>query len=117
MATETIFVTVIDGTTELTFKDNAGNSGKEITTDCKCGDKIKWKVRTEGLVITGVPMKDGTPSIWAEGKKPGKKSKNWVGTICETAAGKTASYSVQYTISGGKPLEQDPKIKVTEGGG
>ncbi len=114
MAKETIFVSIIEGTTELTFKDSAGKSGKEITTVCKCGDQVRWLASSKGLDITGIPMKDGTPSIWAEGKRPSKAKQGWVGTICETAAGKTAAYSVQYTINEGRILEQDPQIQVDD---
>jgi hypothetical protein len=111
MSTVNIFV-FIEGT-GITFANcKKGPKDKELTTDVKCGDKVKWKIRSEGLIITGIPMKDGAPNIWSPGKEPAKKSINWVGTICETAAGKTAAYSVEFTINGGAVQEQDPGIKV-----
>jgi hypothetical protein len=112
MSTETIFVSVIDGTTELTFEDNSGNSGKEITTGADRGDNVKWKVRTSGLVITGIPMKTSSgDTIWSDAPSS-KNSGEWDGAISKTAPDGTVGYSVQYTINGGTQLEQDPEIKI-----
>jgi uncharacterized protein (DUF2147 family) len=112
MATETIFVSVIPGTAELTFEDNSGNSGKEITTGADRGDKVKWKTRTSGLVITGIPMKNPSgDTIWGDAPSA-KNSGEWEGSISETAPDGTVGYSVQYTINGGAQLEQDPDIRI-----
>ena len=111
MATETIFVNVISGTTEVSFTDNQGNSGKHITTNVSRGDKVKWKVRTEGLVITGIPMK-GTNSIWSEAPNS-KGNGEWEGTISSSAPLGTEAYGLNYTINGNS-YSQDPDLKVQD---
>lgn len=111
--TKIIFVSILDGTNQLVFTNKSGNCGKDITTDVKPGDKVKWKICSTGLVITGIPMKtpDGE-KIWSKAPALTKNNKNWQGTVLQSCGPCTEGYSVQYTINGGKPLEQDPDIKV-----
>jgi len=110
MATVNIFV-FIEGS-GITFANSAsGPKDKELTTDVKCKDVVTWKSKSKGLVLTDIIMKPGSSSIWSPGKEPGT---HLTGTICETAAGKTAAYSVQYTINGGVVQEQDPSINVNQ---
>lgn len=110
MATVNIFVFIEEK--GITFANSeSGPKDKELTTDVKCKDVVTWKAMSEGLALTDIIMKPESSSIWSPGKEPGK---NLTGTICETAAGKKAAYSVQFTINEGAPQEQDPDIQVED---
>ena len=113
MATSNIFVFLDDQGTGITFANSAsGPKDKELTTAAKKNGKVKWKVKSSEVEITGITMKD--TDIWST---PPTNTNGWEGTISDTAPLGDAAYGVNFKINGGSDQYQDPKINVKDGGG
>jgi hypothetical protein len=98
---------------KLMFEDNQGNSGFDITTLVRCGQKVIWKVaKGQKIIITKIYNKEGSQNIF-EGSGPVDQHDGTCdGTVLSDASG-SERYNVDYTIDG-KEYSDDPELKVKE---
>jgi hypothetical protein len=112
MATETIFLSLVAGTTELHLADNQGHSGNNITTDVNPGDDVQWKtVGNSGISSINSIYKKSSQSVFSSGPSA-QTATFWKGTVSESATGQEV-YGIKYTVNGVE-YDCDPIIKVKQ---
>ena len=112
MATVTIYLSVKE-TGHLYLRDSEGHSGEDnITTYVSAGDTVIWTLDENSGIskITGINSKQGSKNLFSEG--PNRISDTeWKGTIASDASGEE-SYNIEYNLSDGSPMKDDPKLIV-----
>ena len=112
MATETIFISLVSGTTELHLTDNEGHSGDgNLTTDVSPGDTVIWKISAGANIssISSIYKKVSSQDIFSTDPSE-QNSGFWKGTVSDSATGKE-TYGIKYMIDG-KEYDCDPVLQV-----
>lgn len=115
MATETIYISLVTGTTNLHLSDNEGHSGDgTITTDVSPGDTVTWKISGSGISgITSIYAKPDSQDIFSS--DPAKNPDgSWTGTVSSSATGQE-SYGIKYMVSGTE-YDDDPILRINPDG-
>lgn len=112
MATETIILSLKEGTTELIFTDNEGHKGSDITTDVSPGDKVIWKISNGSKIseICKVYRNAHSNDIFSQDPESQGSSGNWVGVVGNSTSGKE-TYGIKYKI-GSSEYDADPVLRV-----
>jgi hypothetical protein len=112
MANITVYLKV-DEVGHLHLRDSEGHSGEDnITTYAKDGDSLTWVLEENSGIrkIVSIAAKPGNQNIFSEG--PERISDvEWRGVIGPAAQG-SESYFIEYELTDGSILTDDPVVVV-----
>ncbi len=112
MATETIYISLVSGTTNLHLHDNEGHEGDgSITTIVSPGDTVTWQIASGANIseITSIYAKAGSQDIFSSDPVSNGDG-TWTGTVSNSATGEE-SYGIKYMVNGVE-YDDDPKLQV-----